>query len=364
MGLRLAGVVGRRATRRYRLRLRADAGRGFYGKQQVRLLRIYLCATTFLYLYGVVFTLFPIRHGLTQGAPAGGIVAIGLGVAALAWLAVRPGKPAPATAAAIAATPIVMAFHVSITAEFACLIAPMFLAMYLRAFYSPRLGVILVGVLTGASVVALAVSHTARLYIDYFIFVIAIIGAAESFGLVTRALVAAACTDPLTGLLNRAGWEIATGDLLSRFRSTAVTITVIALDIDNFKRINDTDGHVAGDEHLIGRARRWREVAPANAVLARLGGDEFAVCIADRAGRTPTTAEQFVASVRRHTPGTSIGTASASGEGAEIATLFAAADANLYTAKHQRFPDTREPDLGRRLKSVDVLGKGRSFPSG
>jgi len=89
---------------------------------------------------------------LTYANPAGGIVAIGLGVAALAWLAVRPDRPAPTTAAAIVATPIVMAFHVAIIAEFACLIGPVFLAMYLRAFHSPRRGAILVAVLTGACV--------------------------------------------------------------------------------------------------------------------------------------------------------------------------------------------------------------------
>lgn len=349
MGLRLVGPFGRRATRRYRLRLRADSGSGFYGKHQLRLLRIYLGTTTFLYTYGVVFTVFPIRDGLKPGNPAGGIVAIALGLAALAWLAVRPDKPAPATAAAVAATPIVMAFHIAITAEFACLIAPMFLAMYLRAFYSPRRGVLLIGVLTLATVAALAASQTARLYIDYLIFVVAIVGAAESFGLVTRSLVAAACTDPLTGLLNRAGWEIATTDLLARARSSAATVTVIALDIDNFKRINDTDGHVAGDEHLVSRASVWRKVAPANAVLARFGGDEFAVCIAERAGRTPTAAERFVAGVRLHTPGTSVGAASAPGKSADIAALYAVADDDLYAAKQKRSRGTRDPDLRHAL---------------
>ncbi len=212
-------------------------------------------------------------------------MAIGLGFAALAWLAFRPDKPVAATAAAIAATPIVMAFHRLNAAEFVCLIAAMFLAMYLRAFYSPRHGAILLALLTGASVLALAIAPAPKISIDYAIFVIAIVGAAESFGLMTRALITAACTDPLTGVLNRAGWEIATADLLARSRSAAVTITVVALDIDNFKQINDIQGHLAGDEHLISRARSWRELAPANAVLARLGGDEFAVCVADRAGR-------------------------------------------------------------------------------
>lgn len=349
MGLRLTGPFGRRATRRHQLRLRADSGSGFYAAHQVRLLRIYLGTTTFLYTYGVVFTLFPIHRGLTYGNPAGGIVAIALGLAALVWLAVRPDKPAPATAAAIAAAPIVMAFHIAITAEFVCLIAPMFLAMYLRAFYSPRRGAALVGVLTLASVVGLAVSHTAKLYIDYIIFVVAIVGTAESFGLVTRSLVAAACTDPLTGLLNRAGWEIATTDLLARARSSAATVTVIALDIDNFKRINDTDGHVAGDEHLVSRASVWRKVAPANAVLARFGGDEFAVCIAEREGRTPTAAERFVAGVRLHTPGTSVGAASAPGESADVAALYAVADDDLYAAKQRRSPEARGPDLRHAL---------------
>ena len=243
----------------------------------------------------------------------------------------------------MAATPIVMAFHRTITAEFACLIAPMFLAMYLRAFYSPRRGAMLVAVLTGACVLALAVAPAQKLYyLDYVIFVVAIIGAAESFGLVMRTLVAAACTDPLTGLLNRAGWEIGTADLLARSRSRAVTITVIALDIDNLKQINDVEGHLAGDEHLIGCAECWRELTPANAVLARLGGDEFAVCIAERTGSTPTSAELFVAGVRLRTPETSIGTAvhrgdaADPGDPADIAALYASADASLYAAKRER----------------------------
>lgn len=340
MRLRFPGPIGGRNTCRYRLRLRADAGSVFYRTQQARMLRIFLGTTTFLYAYGVAFTLFPIRSGLILSNPTGGIIAVGLGVAALAWLAARPDKPAPATVAAIVATPIVIAFHRTIIAEFVCLIAPMFLAMYLRAFYPPRRGATLVAVLTGLSVGGLAVAPAPKLWIDYLIFVIAIIGAAESFGLLTRALVEAACTDPLTGLLNRAGWEIATADLLARSRSPAATVTVIAMDIDNFKTLNDTEGHVAGDEHLIGCATVWRQVAPAGAVLARFGGDEFAVCIADR-GPTGAEAAKFIAAVRERTPGTSVGAASLGGDSADVTSLYATADANLYTAKRRK----RDPDL-------------------
>jgi diguanylate cyclase (GGDEF)-like protein len=329
----LGRPVGRWRARRPRLRLRADAGRGFYGRQQVRLLRIYLGATTFLYVYGVVFTFFPVRHDLIYSNPTGGVVAIVLGLAALAWLAVRPDQLAPATVAAIIATPIVMAFHRTLTGEFACLIAPMFLAMYLRAFNPPRRGVLLVAVLTGLSVLALVVAPAPVISIDYAIVAIAIVGAAESFGLVTRALVDAACTDPLTGLLNRAGWELATADLLARSRSADRTVTVIVLDIDDFKQINDSRGHLAGDEHLIDHARSWRGVAPAGAVVARLGGDEFAACIADQVGHAPTAAAQFVSSVGLHTPDTSVGTAWATADDADIAALYARADSELYASK-------------------------------
>ncbi|BAX94872.1 GGDEF domain-containing protein [Mycobacterium shigaense] len=329
MPLSLARHLGSRATRRPRLS--ADAGSGFYSAHQTRLLRIYLAATTFLYLYGVVFSV--LLHPGSRANHLGGIVAIGLGLGALAWLAVQPGRTAPATAAAMAATPVVMAFHVAITAEFACLIAPMFLAMYLRAFYPPRLGVALVIVLTVASVVALAVAPFHKLYIDYLIFTIAIVGAAEAFGVLMQALVGAACTDPLTGVLNRAGWEIATTNLLARARSSALTLTVIALDIDHFKKINDSAGHLAGDQHLVSRAESWRTMAPRDAVLARLGGDEFAVCLAEPAGAAPRAVDRFVADIRAYTPGTSIGVASASGADAEIAALLAAADSDLYAAK-------------------------------
>ncbi|WP_163751918.1 GGDEF domain-containing protein [Mycolicibacterium helvum] len=322
------------------MKLLAYTGSDFYGAQQIRLLRIYLGLTTFLYAYGVVFTIWPIRKDLTYANPTGGMLAICLGVAALLWLAAKPDKPGPATLAAIVATPLVMAFHIAMSAEFACLIAPMFLAMYLRAFYPPRRAVVLIGLLTLASVVALAVAPLPKLYIDYLIWAVAIVGAAESFGLVMRALVTSACTDPLTGLLNRAGWEIATRDLLARRRSPMTTITVIVMDLDGFKQINDTLGHQAGDEHLAGHARRWRGLVPEGAVLARLGGDEFAACVADRTDRGTSSAQRFVGDVRHHTPDTSFGMASQPGDTANIAALYAHADAQLYAAKGRNRRET------------------------
>lgn len=305
----------------------AGARGHFIGEQRVRLLRIYLGATTFLFTYGVVFTLFPVRTDLTYGNPVGGIIAIVLGVLGLVQLSVRPNRAMFATAVAVIATPVVMAFHVTLTAEYVCLIAPMFLAMYIRAFHPPRQAWVLIGILILACVAAVAIAPAPHVgVITFLIIVVAIAGAAESFGLLMRAMFTAACTDPLTGLLNRAGWEIATTDLLAALRRPSA-ITVVALDIDDLKGLNDTQGHPAGDRLIIEYARHWARAAPRGAVLARLGGDEFAACIAG------DDVERFLDDVRSSTPRVSLGAATRTSGPVDIADLYARADAELYRGR-------------------------------
>ncbi|WP_099021985.1 GGDEF domain-containing protein [Mycolicibacterium palauense] len=315
----------------YRPSSLAGADYRVFGNERVRLLRIYLGATTFLYLYGVVFTLFPIHPDLTYGNPTGGILAVVLGAAALSYLAVERHRLLPPTLAAVAATPVVMAFHVSMIAEYVCLIAPMFLAMYLRAFSPPRQAWVLIGTTTGACVIAVAIAPAPKTgFISYLIIAVAIIGAAESFGVLMRAMFTAACTDPMTGLLNRAGWELGTAELLSRFRAGSATVTVIALDINNLKTLNDTFGHRAGDDRITSYARHWRQATPRHAVLARLGGDEFAACIA---GDGPAVVDEFQRYIRLHTPEVSMGAASQPAINASVAELYARADAALYRSR-------------------------------
>ncbi|MGB3354309.1 MAG: GGDEF domain-containing protein [Mycobacterium sp.] len=140
----------------------------------------------------------------------------------------------------------------------------------------------------------------------------------------------AACTDPLTGLLNRAGWEIGTTDLLTRRRGASTSVTVVVLDIDSLKQINDTYGHQAGDRRIEEYAHRWRRSVPRQAVLARLGGDEFAVCIA---GGTSEVVNQFLRDVERLTPGVSFGAATHNSPDVSIAELYAQADAALYQSR-------------------------------
>jgi diguanylate cyclase (GGDEF)-like protein len=325
----------------YRLSSLATADGRALGKQRVRLLRIYLGATTFLYAYGVTFTLFPVRTDIAYGNPIGGIVAIVLGLSALAYLAVRPGRPMPATVAALAATPIVMAFHVTLTAEYVCLIAPMFLAMYVRAFHPPRRALLLIAALTVACAVAVVVAPAPHVgVITVLIFVVAIVGAAESFGLLVRAMFTAACTDPLTGLLNRAGWEIGTGDVLARARAAPSPVTVVAVDIDGLKALNDSYGHQAGDRRIVEYAHSWRRAVPRGAVLARMGGDEFAACIA---GEGRDVVDAFLRTIRHDTPGVSVGVATDVSSRANVVDLYARADAALYESRGLTLRDDSEP---------------------
>ena len=86
-----------------------------------------------------------------------------------------------------------------------------------------------------------------------------------------------ALSDPLTGLANRRAWE---EELQCRMKDAGARQTCIALlDLDHFKRINDEDGHAAGDNVLRRAADALRKNVRGNDFLARLGGDEFAMIL-------------------------------------------------------------------------------------
>jgi diguanylate cyclase (GGDEF)-like protein len=85
--------------------------------------------------------------------------------------------------------------------------------------------------------------------------------------------------DPLTGLLNRRAFTDAVGHRLADPPPAHTHLAVVMVDLDNFKRINDTHGHLAGDHALRAVAGLLREHAPADAVLCRAGGEEFLVAL-------------------------------------------------------------------------------------
>jgi diguanylate cyclase (GGDEF)-like protein len=88
-----------------------------------------------------------------------------------------------------------------------------------------------------------------------------------------------ASTDPLTGLLNRRAFELASEKAFAACRDADLDISAIVIDLDDFKEINDTHGHHCGDEILIAVSRALEAGMRKQDVLARIGGDEFAVVL-------------------------------------------------------------------------------------
>ncbi|MBU1237821.1 MAG: diguanylate cyclase [Gammaproteobacteria bacterium] len=87
--------------------------------------------------------------------------------------------------------------------------------------------------------------------------------------------------DALTGALNRKGMDEAIEREVGRARRRSASMSVAMLDIDNFKKINDTYGHEAGDQALVHLAKVVRETLRPQDTLARYGGEEFVIILAD-----------------------------------------------------------------------------------
>jgi diguanylate cyclase (GGDEF)-like protein/PAS domain S-box-containing protein len=139
-------------------------------------------------------------------------------------------------------------------------------------------------------------------------------------------------SDVLTGLPNRREWSERIAAEMSRARRHEYPLCIAVLDIDFFKRVNDTLGHQAGDELLRDAARAWRGALRDVDLLARWGGEEFAValpaCDLDHA-------MEVVERLRAVMPGTQTCSAGvACWDGRESAdAVLARADAALYRAK-------------------------------
>lgn len=138
-------------------------------------------------------------------------------------------------------------------------------------------------------------------------------------------------TDPLTGLLNRRAFLRA---LLERHSHW----TLVLLDVDHFKRVNDSLGHAGGDEALTLISATLQEVAPQGALVARLGGEEFAV--AYRGNLLLLDPEDLLASVRQINLPQGYRITASIGIANRIVTseddwkiLYRAADMALYRAK-------------------------------
>jgi diguanylate cyclase (GGDEF)-like protein/PAS domain S-box-containing protein len=153
-----------------------------------------------------------------------------------------------------------------------------------------------------------------------------------------------ALTDALTGLPNRAAWDEEVQRGVARAHRADMPATVMFLDLDSFKQVNDTFGHAAGDALLCEFAHRLRGCLRRSDFIARLGGDEFVVLL-DRITRPDVdpvvVASKVLAAMEPsvYVDGQalqirpSIGVAVQRGPVRDAARLMQAADAAMYTAK-------------------------------
>ena len=143
----------------------------------------------------------------------------------------------------------------------------------------------------------------------------------------------AATTDPLTGVLNRRGWDLALAAENDRCRRHDLDATVLVVDVDGLKEVNDDSGHHAGDGLLRQCALALRDALRAHDVIARTGGDEFAVLAVHARGASAVQVEGRVRSaLLDHEVACSVGAALRSNTGG-LETAWIAADHRMLQRK-------------------------------
>jgi diguanylate cyclase (GGDEF)-like protein len=158
-----------------------------------------------------------------------------------------------------------------------------------------------------------------------------------------------AAHDPLTELPNRSEFHAHARAALARAKSGQSPVTVLELDLDRFKDVNDSLGHHIGDLLLVQVAQRLQKSVRAHDLVARLGGDEFAVLltdpdpgvgeqVADRISQSlnnPFLIDDVVLDIEA-----SIGIVTAAPDD-DVATILRYADTAMYAAKEHRLGHTR-----------------------
>lgn len=182
-----------------------------------------------------------------------------------------------------------------------------------------------------------------------------------------RTLRSESLTDPLSGLLNRRGFEAKAAAMLEMCSPSSLPVSLVVADLDRFKALNDRHGHAAGDRVIAEFATRLRSAAGTRAIAGRLGGEEFAVLLpmADPAAarllaeavRTVFSAGPIAGLPSNIRVTASFGIATRSGL-ESLAELSARADEALYHAKrggrdgvrvsYQRTPEGRPGEPAAR----------------
>jgi diguanylate cyclase (GGDEF)-like protein len=214
------------------------------------------------------------------------------------------------------------------------------IAIYAAHFFQRR-GVMVQGLLISIGFgVGLLLGGLPHVAIYWVIVCVTIWSICLVLGHLSESLRRQADTDPLTGLLNRNGFMAAAVREHAIAQRSGNRLTLVALDLDGFKQVNDLRGHVVGDRVLAELGRSWRERLRTGDILARHGGDEFVLLL-------PATSPESAAAVldRLHVEDLPVTWSVGISEwlpGESLGECIARADIYLYSVKNElRLRDSR-----------------------
>jgi diguanylate cyclase (GGDEF)-like protein len=229
----------------------------------------------------------------------------------------------------------------------------------------PLRSVIIVSVATSVAyfAVALAVGSTTDFVVMFAAVLLctALMGAwqARNHDTVREELARMSRTDPLTGCLNRRGFEERASEAIRVARETGEPLAVILVDLDGFKQVNDTGGHAAGDAVLRQVTDRLAGATGPEDLIGRLGGDEFAVLLRGPGETVGESAAEKLESALAGVIRASVGVAIMPRHGTELDALIGWADRGLYETKLMRRRSA--PSVAAELGELELAPESRDF---